>query len=88
MKNFLLLLLFLGIFLPAGQAARYYVNAAAGNDANTGASWAQAFKTFQKAIEVANNNDEIWLTGDGGGISCSNANTTASFKCSLGFVGR
>ncbi|MEI6410176.1 MAG: hypothetical protein WCR52_12380, partial [Bacteroidota bacterium] len=62
MKNFLFLLLCLGLFLPAGQAARYYVNAAAGNDANTGVSWAQAFKTFQKAIEVANNNDEIWLT--------------------------
>ncbi len=63
MKNLLFLLLFLGAFLPTSQAARYFVNAATGNDTHTGTSWGQAFQTLQKAIEVANNNDEIWLTG-------------------------
>ncbi|MBC7774919.1 MAG: T9SS type A sorting domain-containing protein, partial [Phycisphaerae bacterium] len=64
-------LLFLAVFLPNSQAARYYVNAATGNDANTGTSWAQSFKTFQKAIEVAQNDDEIWLTG---GTYCPSKN--------------
>jgi predicted outer membrane repeat protein len=62
MKIFFPLLLALGAFLPGLHATRWYVNAATGNDANTGASWAQSYKTFQKALNVTNSGDEIWLS--------------------------
>ncbi|PWH17208.1 MAG: hypothetical protein DDG60_02900, partial [Anaerolineae bacterium] len=41
--------------------ARYYVRASGGNDSNNGLSWAQAFRTLQAALTVANNGDEVWV---------------------------
>jgi hypothetical protein len=40
---------------------RYYVKGNGGNDANNGASWAQAFRTVQKALTLANSGDEVWV---------------------------
>lgn len=61
MKNAFLILLLL--FAQQLFATRLNVNGTSGNDANNGKSWAQAFKTFQKAIDASKANDEIWLTG-------------------------
>jgi predicted outer membrane repeat protein len=62
MKMFFALLITLGACIPASFATRYYVSAANGNDANNGKTWAAAFKTFQKALDVVQNGDEVWLT--------------------------
>ncbi len=40
---------------------RFHVSAAAGNDANSGESWAQAFATLSKALDVAQTQDTIWV---------------------------
>ncbi|WP_164490028.1 MopE-related protein [Runella sp. SP2] len=44
---------------PALAVTRYV--RPGGNDSNTGTSWAQAYQTLQKAIEVAVAGDQIWL---------------------------
>jgi predicted outer membrane repeat protein len=62
MKMFFALLITLGAFLPNALAIRYFVANAAGNDANNGKSWATAFRSFQKALDVARDGDEVWLT--------------------------
>ncbi len=45
------------------QAAgmRYYVRSSGGSDSNSGLSWAQAFRTLQAALTVANSGDEVWV---------------------------
>ncbi|MCS6994522.1 MAG: hypothetical protein NZP74_11900, partial [Anaerolineales bacterium] len=64
----LLVFLLLGslVLAPLGQnaraaGARYYVRASGGNDSNSGLSWAQAFRTLQAALTVANSGDEVWV---------------------------
>jgi hypothetical protein len=48
------------------EGAIYFVNGMSGSDSQSGLSWAQAFKTPQKAIAVAKGNTaaphEIWVT--------------------------
>ncbi|HZT42419.1 MAG TPA: right-handed parallel beta-helix repeat-containing protein [Chthonomonadaceae bacterium] len=43
------------------HATDYYVDVAAGNDANTGLSASAAFKTIQKAISTAATNDTVYV---------------------------
>jgi len=42
-------------------AAVIYVDGASGDDANLGTTWAQAFRTVQKALSVTDPGDEIWI---------------------------
>ncbi|MEJ5200631.1 MAG: choice-of-anchor Q domain-containing protein [Anaerolineales bacterium] len=46
---------------PARAAVRYYVNAATGSDSNNGLSWATAFATLQRALQMSVADDEIWV---------------------------
>ncbi len=53
-------------FCSLVRAETYHVDGVAGNDNLLGTSWAQAFKTLQKAIDAARNNTatphQIWVT--------------------------
>ncbi|WP_028526834.1 MopE-related protein [Runella limosa] len=49
------------ILLATGAQATVYYVKTDGSDANTGLSWAQAYLTLQKAIEVSVSGDEIWV---------------------------
>lgn len=42
-------------------SVRYYVRGNGGNDANSGTSWAQAYKNVQKALAMAISGDEVWV---------------------------
>ena len=50
--------------VPITCATTWYVNAANGNDANTGLSWSEAKASIQAAIDIASGNDEV-LVADG-----------------------
>lgn len=41
-------------------AQRYYVKPT-GNDLNTGASWANAFRSLSKSVTIAGRGDEVWV---------------------------
>jgi hypothetical protein len=51
------------LLFPAGTAwgTRYYVSASGGDDNNNGLSWATAFASLQKALNVAVAKDTIWM---------------------------
>lgn len=65
-KIYLLLVMLLVATGPAvwaqGNTTRYYVSKN-GDDSKTGTSWAEAFKTPQKALSVAVSGDSIWVAG-------------------------
>jgi hypothetical protein len=60
MKRLLLTLLCLCTTYTLATASIFYVKKT-GNDSNTGKSWATAWLTLQKALDVANNGDQIWV---------------------------
>ncbi len=78
-------------------ATIYYVDETGGSDSNTGASWAQAFLTIQKALDIATAGAQIWVAEgtyypDRGPSQINNARTsTFSLKDGVaiygGFVG-
>ena len=47
-------------FSPAA-ATRYHVNIHNGDDANDGLKWSTAFKNLQAALNLINDDDEIWI---------------------------
>jgi len=68
----------LAVCAIATNAAVWYVRPA-GNDSNTGSSWAQAFQTLQQALVVAASGDEIWVAA---GIYKPSAHPTPCDGCS------
>ena len=60
MKNLFATLLFLAAFAAQTSAAIWHVKPN-GSDANTGNSWASAFKNIQRAIGEGAEGDEIWV---------------------------
>ncbi|OAQ39187.1 hypothetical protein A5893_11005 [Pedobacter psychrophilus] len=56
----LILLFLLALTITHVNATVYYVKTT-GSDAANGITWATAYKTVQKALEVAITNDEIWV---------------------------
>lgn len=61
MKKFIIYLFILFIPLLTLKAKIYYVNPN-GSDNNNGNDWANSFSTLQKALESAQNGDEIWVS--------------------------
>ena len=80
----LLALVLVGASAPAawGQTT-YYVDGDAGSDGSTGDTWASAFATLTKALDVATGSDQIWIAqgtyypDEGPGVS--EADRSASF---------
>jgi len=52
-------LLFLFLYLPCSGATKYVSNA--GNNSNSGNSWAQAWLTLQYAADQVNAGDSVWI---------------------------
>lgn len=52
---------YLRTWLKADTDATWYVDAASGNDANSGTSWAAAKQTISAALAEAYNGDQVWV---------------------------
>ncbi len=53
--------LVMGCCVLPSQATVYYVDDAKANDSGSGLSWANAKKTIQAAIDVASDDDQVWV---------------------------
>ena len=56
-----ILYLTLCVFVFPSYATRYHVNIHNGDDTNDGLKWSTAFKNLQTALDVADDDDEIWI---------------------------
>src|SRR4051812_27717003 len=72
-----LLFFFLAVFSFSAAAQTIYVKPS-GDDANSGKSWASAFKTVTKALELANPGASIWVAA-GTYYPTSSADRSVSF---------
>jgi hypothetical protein len=87
-------LLFVGLlFSGAARSQITYFVKTSGNDANTGSSWMQAFKTLQKALATATSGDQIWVAqgtyypDEGEGQTNDDRSSTFSMKEGVSLYG-
>jgi hypothetical protein len=64
MKKISLLVVFCFVFSLVGNAKVIYVKKNSGFSSQDGKSWATAYWDLQYAINIANNNDEIWVASN------------------------
>ncbi|TNE48798.1 MAG: right-handed parallel beta-helix repeat-containing protein [Bacteroidetes bacterium] len=80
------------LFALSANADTWYVKPA-GNDANAGNSWANAFQTLQKALASATSGDAIWVAAgtyypdEGPGVTDNDRNTSFNMKPGVAIYG-